>query len=191
MVRLTRKPSLWLGFLGRLVFCVIWAGGFAAFSWFIWTYHRHDTAKFVFFILGFFDLLALGMIWDIVVRFWRTLTNKQPELNIDHDNLRPGSTAQIQFTEPHPESLAEINVHFVGEHTVKQKSGTTTTIFNERCFDQELLQMNVDGPNPITRSLQIKVPAESPGNEVRWMILVNTRLRQGGIMQHSYPIQVK
>ena len=190
MVRLVRKPSLWMGFFGRLIFCTIWAGGFAVFSWFIWTYHRADTPKFIFFVLGFFDLLAIGMIWDIVVRFWRTLTNKQPELEIDHEPLQRGSSAQIRFSEPHPESLAEINVRFVGEHTVKQTTGSTTRIFNERCYDQELLQMNVDGPNPITRSLQIKVPTESPGDKVKWMILVNTRLRQGGIMQHSYPIDV-
>ena len=189
MVRLVRKPSLWMGFFGRLLFCVIWAGAFAALSFFVWTFHRHDTPVFIFIVLGFFDLIALGMVWDIVVRFWRTLTNKQPTLEIDHDNLQLGSTAQVQFHEESPESLAEIDVRLVAMATVTTRSGSTTTTTTAPCYDQELLHMNVDGPNPITRSLQIKIPAGEFG-DAKWMISVNTRLRQGGLMQHSYPLQV-
>jgi hypothetical protein len=190
MIRLVRKPSLWLGFLGRLVFCIVWAGAFFGISYFVWNYRRAGTPWFMFLFLGFFDLIAIGVVWDIVVRFWRTLTNKQPEVSIDHDNLQLGSTAQVQFTEPNPESLADISVRLVAEHTLVFKSGTTKTYRTERCYDEELLAMHVDGPDPITRSMQIRIPAAPLGSQVRWMITVNTMLRQGGLMQHAYPFKV-
>ena len=71
MIRLARKPSLWVNFFGRLVFGVVWAGAFIALSYFVWP-RRASTPIFILFILGFFDLLAIGVIWDLVVRFWRT-----------------------------------------------------------------------------------------------------------------------
>jgi len=181
---------MWAGFFGRLAFSTVWAGAFVAFSYFVWFHHRADTPIFIMCILGFFDLIALGMVWDIVVRFWRTLTNKQPEIEIDHEDLHPGSSALIRYNEPNPDSLAEFNVRLVATKMVVTKNGGTTTYSTEACYDQELLQMNVDGPNPITRSLPIKIPAEVPAGDPKWMIVVNTRLRQGGIMQHSYPISV-
>jgi hypothetical protein len=189
MIRLARKPSMWTAFFGRLLFCVIWAGAFAVLSWFVWTYHRRDTPVVILIVLGIFDFFAIGLIWDIVVRFWRTLTNREPQLEIDHDNLQLGSTAQIQFHEEKPESLAEIEVRLVAMATVTTRSGSTTITRTAPCHDQELLHVNVDGPNPITRSLQIKIPTGEFG-DARWMINVNTRLRQGGFVQHSYPLKI-
>ena len=190
MVRLVRKPSMWGGFFGRLAFCAVWAGMSFGFSWFLWFRRPPETPTFIYFVIGLFDLIALSMVWDIVVRFWRTLTNKQPQLDIDHQSLQPGSTAQVQFSEPHPESLAEIDVRLVALESVVIRNGATTTYTTQTAYDKELLRMNVDGPNPITRSFGIKIPADSVSEKVKWMIAVNTRLRQGGIMQHTYPIEV-
>ena len=190
MVRLVRKPSMWAGFFGRLVFFVVWAGMSFAFSWFVWFNERAHAPLVVKIVLGFFDLIALGMLWDIVVRFWRTVTNKQPQLDIDRKDVPFGSTAQVRFTEPNPESLAEIDVRLVALQTVKREQGNTTTYTTEAIYDEELLRMNVDGPNPIERSLQIKIPSDPPSTGAQWMIAVNTRLRQGGVVQHTYPLRV-
>jgi hypothetical protein len=193
MIRLARKPSLWVNFLGRLIFGVVWAGAFVALSWFVWP-RRAETPTFILIILGFFDLLALGVIWDLVVRFWRTLTKKQPIVEIDKTSLTYGSTAQLRIVEEHPESVAQMNVHLVGESwvTSDHQSGSQRVIVKsyQSCFDEELLRLNVTQTEPITRMLQIRMPPAAPAEGVQWKIVVNTSLRQGGLIQHSYPIPV-
>ena len=193
MIRLARKPSLWVNFLGRLLFGVVWAGAFVALSFFVWP-RRATTPTFILIILGFFDLLAVGVIWDLVVRFWRTATNKQPVLEIDRPSLPYGGTAQLRILEEHPESLATLTVHLVGQHWVvsEDQSGSQRVIVKsyQSCYDQELLRMNVTQMEPVTRMLQIQMPAAAPAENVDWKIVVNTSLKQGGLIQHSYPIPV-
>jgi hypothetical protein len=190
MIKMARKPSLWMGFVGRLLFGVVWAGGFLGFSWLAWQ-SRAKTPVFIFIILGLMDLIAIGVIWDLVVRFWRTLTNKQPVLEIDRASLPYGGTAQVRFAEPNPDSLANIDVRLVADHWVTTQHGNTTTSSYEPCYDEELLRMNVETNDPISRMLQIRIPLEPPAEDASWKIVVNTTLRQGGVIQHPYPLKVE
>src|SRR4051794_20905927 len=98
MIRLARKPSLWMNFLGRLIFAAIWAGVF--FGFFLWAWiHRFGTLTFILVILGLFDLIAIGVVWDIVVRFWRTLNHREPIVEIDP--AKYGGTVQVRIVEKH------------------------------------------------------------------------------------------
>jgi hypothetical protein len=192
MNRLTRKPSLWANFFVRLVFATIWVGGMFGFTFFVWTRSRAgETPIFVWIILGIFNLFAVGLIWDIVVRFWRTLMNRQPIVEIDRQSLRPGDTAQLHVVENHPESIAQMSVRLVAENWVTSQQGNATIRSFQPCFDQELLQMNVPAGEPVNRMLQIRIPADSPGDDAKFQIVVMTELRQGGVISHTYPIDVK
>jgi hypothetical protein len=191
MNRLRRKPSLWMNFFGRLAFAIVWVGFMFGFTFMVWT--RSPAGKtpiFIWIILGIFDLFAVGMIWDIVVRFWRTLMNRQPIVEIDRQQLRPGETAQLRIVEEHPESVKQMSVRLVAQRWVVTKDGSTTIRSFQPCFDQELLQMNLPAGEPVNRMLQIRIPAESPGDDAKWQILVSSELRQGGVIEHPYPIDV-
>lgn len=189
MIRIARKPPLWLGFLGRALFGLVWAGGTLGATYLAWRSGKTPIAGWI--VLGILDLFAVGILWDVVVRFWRTLTGKQPVVEIDRDSLGYGATAQLRIAEPHPESLADIDVRLVAEHWVTVKEGNTTTKTHEPCYDEQLLYLNVNSPEPISRMLQIRIPDEFPDIDPTWKILVNTTLKQGGIMQHAFPLKIQ
>jgi hypothetical protein len=192
MNRLRRKPSLWMNFFGRLAFAIVWVGFMFGFTFMVWT--RSPAGKtpiFVWIILGIFNLFAVGMIWDIVVRFWRTLWNRQPIVEIDRQSLRLGETAQLRIVEEHPESVSQMRVRLVAEHWVTTKNGGTTITAFQPCFDQELLQMNLPAGETVTRMLQIRIPETAPAEDAKWKIVVSSELRQGGVIDHPYPISVK
>jgi hypothetical protein len=191
MIRLVRKPSLWMNFLGRFAFGVVWAGAFIALSIFSW-FRRAGTPIFVFILLGFFDLFAIAVVWDLVVRFWRTLTDKQPIVEIDKPSLTYGETAQLRVAEPHPESVAELNVHLVAEHWLTTQDQPNVTVRSyQACYDEELMRMNVVAGEQVSRMLQIRIPETPPAEDARWKIVVTTALRQGGLIQHPFPIVVE
>src|SRR6266566_3626120 len=114
MIRLARKPSLWMNFFGRLILAVIWCGAFFGFSAWAWL-HRFGTPTFILVILGLFDLIAIGVAWDIVVRFWRTLHDREPIVEVDREPAAYGDTVQVRIIEEHPQSLGEIGMKLVGE----------------------------------------------------------------------------
>src|SRR4051794_587054 len=92
MIRLSRKPSLWADFGGRLAFALAWDGMFAAATYMGWI-HRADTRWFVYILLAFFGVFALAIAWDLVVRFWRTLTSRKPIVEIDRNPVPYGASA--------------------------------------------------------------------------------------------------
>ncbi|HSP17080.1 MAG TPA: hypothetical protein VLV78_20210 [Thermoanaerobaculia bacterium] len=190
MNRLARKPSLWMNFLGRFLFGVVWAGGMSAFTWVVWVKRDANTPVFVWFVLGFFDLLAIGIVWDLVVRFWRTLMHRQPVVEIDRQSLRYGDSAQLHVVEEHPESVKEISVRLVAEHWLTTTNGGTTIRSYQPCYDQELLAISLAEAEPVSRMLQIRIPEKPPADDAKWKIVVATMLRQGGVIAHPFPIDV-
>ena len=50
--------------------------------------------------------------------------------------------------------------------------------------------MNVTQMEPLSRMLQIQMPPAAPAENVQWKIVVNTSLKQGGLIQHSYPVTI-
>jgi hypothetical protein len=194
MIRLARKPSLWTNFFGRLLFAIVWAGGFVVLSFFAWR-HRAHTSLFVWIILGFFDLLAIGVIWDIVVRFWRTLNQREPVVEIDRDSLAYGDSAQVKVTEPSPRSIAEMGVKLIGECYSRADLDVSehreTVISLTRCFEEELMRLKPQSDDPISRIVEIHLPKSPPADKMTWKIVVDSRLKQGGIIEHPFPLRVR
>ncbi len=192
MIALSRKPSIWANFFGRLAFGVVWAGAFFAFTWFIWTRRNAGhTPVFIWFVIGFFDLIAIGVVWDLVVRFWRALNGRVPVVEIDRKSLRYGDTAQLHVVEPHPESVKQFDVRLVAEHWVVTKDGTTTVKSYQACYDEELLRMNVSDETQVSRTMPVRIPETPPADDANWKIVVTTELRQGGLVQHPFPISIE
>ncbi len=191
-VRLARKPSLWANFLGRLVFAIVWVGFFVGFSYFAWQ-HRVRTPTFVLVILAFFDLIALGMVWDIVVRFWRTLHHREPVVEIDRQWLAYGDSAQLSIVEPHPQSIAEMGVKLVGECYTKSATDISqhrqTVVSLTRCYEEELLRLKPAGDEAISRLLQVQLPKSAPADGVTWKIVIDSRPKQGGMIEHPFPLR--
>lgn len=190
MMRLAPQPSPWASFRGRLLFTTVWTVFFGVFSFQVWR-HRAETPWFIFGILGFFDLLAVGMLWDVVVRFWRTLNHREPVVEIDEPSLVYGGSAQLRVTEPHPESVAEMSVRLVCEQLITTKTANGVQQFMQRLHDQELLRLSPDGADPLRRMLSIRMPDQPPERDVSWKIVVGTTLRQGGMTEHVFPLRVQ
>jgi hypothetical protein len=193
MPRLSRKPSLWADFVGRFAFGVVWAGAFVFATWMSWV-HRADTAWFVYIILAFFDLIAVAVIWDLVVRFWRTLMERQPVVEIDRSPVPYGGSAQVRIVEEHPESVAEMKVRLVASARIRSESqeGSTRVIVSsyEPVFEQELLHCSVTENDPVNRTVTIGLPETPPAENAEWRIVVTTTLRQGGQIPHPFPFKV-
>jgi hypothetical protein len=193
MIRLARKPSLWMNFFGRLIFAVLWSGVFFAVSVWAWL-HRFGTPTFILIVLGFFDLIAIGVVWDIVVRFWRTLRHREPVVEVDREPAAYGDSVQVRVVEEHPESIAEMGVKLVGECDAKAEREFTahreTFISLTRCYEDELLRLKPSSGEPINRVVQMHIPQSPPADDISWKIVVDSRLKQGGVIEHSFPIRV-
>lgn len=133
MIRLARKPSVWSGFLGRLAFGIVWAGSMITATWFVWT-RGAGTPILAWVFLGILDLFAIGIVWDLVIRFWRTINGRQPVLSA-------GCCSCASRGEIDRPSLR----YAVGDVQAQQ----------------------------------------------RWKIVVTTELRQGGVIEHAFPIAVE
>ena len=194
MIRLVRKPSLWANFFGRLLFAIVWVGGFVFFSYWAWL-HRFGTPAFVFVILAVFDLIAIGVVWDVVVRFWRTLHDREPVVEIDRQSLAYGDSVQVRVLEEHPQSLAEMGVKLIGECYSKSETDISqhrqTVISLTRCYEEELLRLKPASDEPVSRILQMLIPKSAPADNMTWKIVVDSRLKQGGIIEHSFPLRVR
>ena len=193
MIRLARKPSLWMNFFGRLIFAVVWAGAFFGFSWWAWI-HRFGTPTFILVILAFFDLFAIGVVWDIVVRFWRTLHHREPVVEVDRNPAAYGDAVQVRIIEEHPESIAEMGVKLVGDCYAKAEREFTahreTVVSLTRCYEDEILRLKPSSDDRIDRTVQMHIPQSPPADEVAWKIVVDSLLKQGGVIEHPFPIRI-
>jgi len=192
MIRLVRKPSLWASFLARFVFAIVWTGAFFGMTVAVWRRHP-DTIVLV--VLGCFDLIAIAILWDLVVRFWRTLKHQEPFVEIDRQSLAYGDSAQVRIVESHPESISEMGVKLVGE--CYAKSATDISSYREtktvltRCYDEELLRLKPDASEPLSRLIRVQLPKSPPADGITWKIIVDSHLKQGGVIEHAYPIRVR
>jgi len=183
-----------MNFFGRLIFAVIWVGVFFAGSIWAWM-HRFGTPTFILIILGIFDLIAIGVVWDIVVRFWRTLQHREPVIEVDHEPAAYGESVQVRIAEQHPESIVELGVKLVGECYARAEREFTahreTVVTLTRCYEDELLRLKPSSDEPINRVLQMLIPQSPPADEMSWKIVVDSRLKQGGVIEHPFPFRVQ
>ena len=189
MIRLCRKPSLWANFYERLFFAVIFAGGLFFLTWYA---SRHMGIRtYMYAILGFFDLIAAAVIADLFIRLWRTRGASEPVVEIVTQPLAYGDSSQMHIVEGHSESVAEVGIKLIGE--CQQTSVTDFTEFREtkvaqtRCYQEELLRLKT----PVDHTLQVQLPKVPPAEGIRWKILVETHLKQGGVVEHLYPLSVR
>jgi len=192
MIRLVCKPSVWVTFFRRLLFAIVFAGGFLALTWYA---SRHiGMPTYAYLILGFFDLLAAAVLADAARRFWRTLHHHEPVVEIDRQTLEYGDTAQVRVVEPHPQAIAEIGVKLIGE--CYAKSVTDISHFREtrvtltRCYEEELLRLKPASDEPVSRLLQLQLPKSAPADRIAWKIVVESHLKQGGVIEHPFPLRV-
>jgi hypothetical protein len=183
-----------MNFFGRLIFAVVWAGIFFGGSYWTWQ-HRFGMPAFILVILGVFDLIAIGVVWDIVVRLRRTLHRHEPVVEVERDPAAYGESVEVRIVEEHPEAIAEMGVKLVGECYTKSEVDFTqhheTVVSLTRCYEEELLRLKPSTNEPINRILRVQLPKSPPADEVAWMIIVDSHLKQGGIVEHPFPIRVR
>jgi hypothetical protein len=194
MVRLARKPSLWMCFCGRLLFAIVWAGVFFSLSTWVWL-HRFGTPTFILVILGIFDVIAIAVVRDIVVRFRHKLHQHEPVVEIDRESPTYGDSVELHIVDTHPESICEMDVKLVGECYNKSDLDFTehheTVISRTRCYEEELLRLKPAANEPINRTVRMNLPRSAPAEGVAWKIIVDSYLRQGGMIEHPFPIRVR
>ena len=194
MIRLARKPSLWLIFLAHLGFAILWSAAVFGASYFVWV-RRGRTSTLAVTVLVLFDLIAIGLIWDVVVRLWRTLNHRHPLVEIDRQSLAYGDSAQVHIIEPHPRSIAEMGVKLIGE--CYAQSATDISSYREtktalnRCYEEELLRLKLDSADPVSRLVQMQLPKSPPADGISWKIVVDSRLKRGGVIEHGFPLKVR
>jgi hypothetical protein len=193
MIRLARNPSLWVNFFGRLI-AVVWAGIFFGGSYWTWQ-HRFGMPAFILIILGIFDLIAIVVVWDIVVRLRRTLHRREPVVEVERDPAVYGESVQVRIVEEHPESIAEIGVTLVGECYTRAEVDFTqhreTVLSLTRCYEEELLRLKPSTNEPINRIVNVQLPKSPPADDVAWKIIVDSHLKHGGIIEDPFPIRVR
>src|SRR5262245_52376370 len=108
-----------------VAFAILWNGIFGAFVLLAWP-HRAETPIFIQGVLGLFLLLGVGIIWDVVVRFYRTLTGKTAIVEVDRQPLHPGDTVRVRVCQRDLHSLSCLQVSIAASNTVTEQSGSTT-----------------------------------------------------------------
>jgi hypothetical protein len=88
-----------------------------------------------------------------------------------------------------------MTVKLVGECTassaidVSQHRERTVSVM--RCYEEELLRVAPSAGETVSRVLKIQLPLSPPADSVVWKIIIGSTLRQGGVMEHSFPIAVQ
>jgi hypothetical protein len=186
MIRLTRKPSLWVTFLGRVVFLIVCAAAVAAAWYFVWK--RHSILIFV-----LADVIAIGAIWELI-RAWRAFRLGAPVVEIDRQPLTYGDSAQLRVAEAHPKSIAELGVKLIGE--CYATSATDISSYREkkitltRCYEEELLRLK-PADEPLSRLVPMHLPKSPPADGMAWKIVVDAHLKRGRVVEHPYPLHVR
>jgi hypothetical protein len=190
-LRLTRKPSPWVVVLMRLAFAILWNGFFSVFVVLMWP-HRAETPIFIQGVLGFFLLLGVGIIWDVVVRFHRTLTGKTAIVEVDCQPLHPGDTVRVRVCQRGLSSLSHLQVSIAASNTVTEQSGNTTTTTTKPCYRKEIAVCDpaAAAGDSYDETFAVQIPSESFRGTVAWSIVVRQDLAQGGIDFQTFPLPV-
>lgn len=193
--RLARKPSV-LGEIGvRLAFTVVWNAFFGAFIVGAWMHDPRKTPVLIWVVLGALALFGLGMVWDVVARLARLLLGRVPSVEVDRQPLRPGDRFRLRVLEPHPESLAVLQVGLVSvvvASTTRRVTVTAKPTYGTRQVLLDLKGDDIPGDEPLDRTFDLELPSadQVPEDTVRWEILVATVLRQGGNLVCTFPLAV-
>jgi len=193
-MRLVRKPSLWSDLIARLLFALLWTAFFVVASYMAW--HRWEAISgFLIAVLTICNLIAAGLIADVIVRFARTVGHAEPIVEIDHDVLRYGDSADVHLLELHPESIAEIGMKLVGECWSKSMTDVSeyrrTVRAYSRCYEEELIRMTPAPNEPLNPTVKLQLPKSPPSEGVCWKLVVDSRLRRGGVIEHPFPLRVR
>jgi hypothetical protein len=187
MIRLARKPSLWVPFFGRIVFAIVCAAAVAAAWYFVWK--RHSILIFV-----LADVIAIGAIWELI-RAWRAFRLGAPVVEIDRQPLTYGDSAQLRVAEAHTKSIAELGAKLIGE--CYATSATDISSYREkkvvltRCYEEELLRLKPEPGEPLSRLVQVQLPKSPPADGMTWKIVVDAHLKRGVVVEHPYPLHVR
>jgi len=172
MPRLSRKPSLLLSLILRLVFVII-----ATLSALWWIEKRR--ASFMSVLIG---VLAVAAVWEMI-RFAMQM-HRPPVVAIDHHPLVYGDSAELQVS-----GEAEITVKLVGECEATAATDISQhrekKIMRTRCYDVELFR----GKPPA--SVRLQIPKSPPADAMTWTILVDSTLRDGAVIADLYPLHVR
>ena len=185
-MRLARRPSQSLTIITLAVSALLWVGCFVAITVALW--HPH-TAVF----LACVDLVAVIVLWDIAARLFRASHCPQPWIEIDKPSLHYGDGARLHLIDSHTASLCDLEVALIGECDLAAATELSqhreTIAAPRRCYEEELLRIAPLGL-PIDRTLSIQLPKSAPADRTRWSVLVTAHLKQGGVVEHPFPLPV-
>src|SRR5437667_6205446 len=185
MIRLTRRPSLLASVLGRVAFLMICAVAILAASYFVW-----KRRSFLIFALA--DFIAIAAVIDLVL-FLRRFRHGAPIVEIDREPLVYGDSASVRVLEGHTKSIAELGLKLIGE--CYAESATDISSYREkkivltRCYEAELLRLRPS--EAVDRTVQLQLPKSPPADGMSWKIVVDSHLKQGSVIEHSYPLHVR
>jgi hypothetical protein len=193
MIRLVRKPSLWMISSGRLIFAVVWGGIFIVASVWMWI-HRFGMPAYGLVILAIFDVITIAVAWDVVGRFRLTRLHREPIVEVDKEPAAYGDSVKVRIADPHPELTAEIGVKLVGEcyaKAVREFTAHRETVMTlTRCYEDEALRVTLTPGEALDRTVQMLIPQSPPAEEMLWKIVVESHLRDGDVIEHPFPLRV-
>jgi hypothetical protein len=185
MVRLARRPSLWLSFFLRVAFVIVAGIAVNAALYFA---SRRQT----FLMLTLVVLIAIAAVWELI-RFAFQMRHRPPVVEIDRQPLAYGDTADLRVVEKHPHRLAEIGVRLIGECSTCV--ATDISEYREmkfartRCYEEELLRLQPSGA--VDRTVRVQLPKSPPADGMKWSIVVDSTLKHGDVIEHPYPLRVR
>ncbi len=185
MFQLARKPSLWAGLFLRVVFVSVAAFAVVVALFFV-------AKRGTFFMLSLVVLIAIAAVWELI-RFWLHMRDSAPVVEIEKHPLVYGESVEVWVTEMQPQRVAEIGVTLVGECNTTAATDISeyreTIIARTRCYEDELLRIKFDKAVPVVARVQL--PKSPPADGMAWTIVVDATLKDGSIVEHSYPLRVK
>jgi hypothetical protein len=185
MIRLARKPSLLASVLGRVAFLMICAVAIIAALYFVWKRRS-------FLIFALVDFIAIAAIVDLIL-FLRKFRHGAPIVEVDRESLFYGDSASVHIVEGHPKPIAELGVKLIGE--CYKESATDISSYREkkrmltRCYEEELLRLKPS--EAVDRTVPLQIPKSPPADGMNWSIVVDSHLKQGGVIEHSYPLPIR
>lgn len=164
---------------------MICAVAILASSYFVW-----KRRSFLIFTLV--DLIAIAAVVDLIL-FLRRFRHGAPIVEIDRNSLSYGDSASLRIVEAHPKAIAELGLKLIGE--CYKESATDISSYREkkivltRCYEEELLRLNP--AEAVDRTVQLQIPKSPPADGMTWKIVVDSHLKQGGVIEHSYPLHIR
>jgi len=81
--------------------------------------------------------------------------------------------------------VGECSVTEAVEFSQHRHSTTNMT----RCYEEELLRITPQNDKPV--KLQMRMPKSPPADGVAWKIVVNSRQKNGAVVEYPFPLRVR